>query len=75
MGNAKANRLYPNGTFFGKTHTEETKSIIGKKNSVKQSGKNNSQYGTIWIFSPTENRSMKIGKDEEIPNGWIKGRK
>lgn len=37
-----------------------------------QSGKGNSQYGTIWIHRGLENK--KIKKNETIPEGWGKGR-
>lgn len=36
---------YPNGTFFGKIHSPETKDKIGIKNSISQKGERNSQYG------------------------------
>lgn len=58
--------------FTGKTHTEETKKRIGEANS-KYIGEKNSQYGTMWITNEVE--SKKINKDEEIPEGWRKGRK
>lgn len=68
-------KKYVNGTFFGKSHTEETKNKISEKLSELQSGKSNSQYGTMWIFSLPEQRSMKINKNDPIPDGWEKGRK
>ena len=64
---------YPNGVWYGKTHTQESKDKIGKANSEKQRGSNNSQFGSIWITNGKENR--KIKKDENIPIGWNKGRK
>jgi hypothetical protein len=57
----------------GKKHKESSKKLIGKKNSIKQKGKNNSQYGTCWITNDVENK--KISKDDKIPNGWRLGRK
>lgn len=57
----------------GKTHTEEAKKKIGEANSKRQAGKNNSQFGTMWITNGTENK--KIKKTEDIPEGWRKGRK
>jgi hypothetical protein len=38
-----------------------------------QQGLKNSQYGSKWITDG--NRSVKIGKDDPIPEGWYKGRK
>lgn len=64
-------RIYPNGTkgMLGRTHNIETK----QKMSAAASSKNNSQYGSMWITDGTNNR--KIKKTEEIPSGWVKGRK
>lgn len=58
--------------FQGKTHREETKRMIGSANSAKQRGENNSQYGTVWITNGSDNK--KIKKNDDIPNGWYKGR-
>ena len=60
-------------TFTGKKHSEETKKKIGSKNSNYQLGKNNSQYGTIWITNGKENK--KYSKCYTIPAGWWVGRK
>ncbi len=59
--------------WWGRKHKEETKRKIGLINSKKQRGKNNSQFGTIWITNGKENK--KIKKEEVIPEGWYKGRK
>ena len=64
--------LYPQGTFLGKTHTEETKKKIGLKNAKHQKGKGNSMYGMMWITN--EQESTRINKGEPIPEGWRKGR-
>jgi hypothetical protein len=58
--------------FLGKKHTEETKKIIGLKSSVSQKGNKNSQYGTFWITNGVS--SKKIKSDQDIPEGWFKGR-
>ena len=42
--------------------------------SVIQTGKNNSQYGTMWISNIELKESKKIRKSDNIPEGWIKGR-
>jgi hypothetical protein len=56
-----------------KKHSEETKRLIGEKNSINQQGNNNSQYGTCWVTNEIENK--KIMKGDLIPNGWRLGRK
>lgn len=61
--------------FKDKHHTEETKRKIGEKNSKHQSGKNNSQYGTIWITNGTENKKIqKEELDKWVSLGYHKGR-
>lgn len=65
-------------SFEGKQHTDETKRKIGEANSTKQSGSGNSQYGTCWIHSLVEQRSIRIKRDEldeYLAAGWTKGRK
>ncbi len=63
----------PLGTFYGKKHSEQTKKIIGEKNSINQIGEKNSQYNTMWITNGEVNK--KICKNESIPKGWNRGRK
>lgn len=65
------------GTFLGKTHTDETKSIISEKAKVHQKGSRNSQYGTCWIKNLDSMESKKIDKNDLSiweSRGWIKGR-
>ena len=66
---------YPNGTFFGKVHSDETKKKIGAANAIHQRGDKNSQFGKMWITNPNLKESKRIYKDEPIPEGWVKGRK
>ena len=61
-----------NKNWLGKKHSESSKEKIGKTNSLLQTGKKNSQYGTMWITNGKENK--KIKKDEDLPNGWQRGR-
>ena len=42
--------------------------------SVLQAGENNSQHGSQWINNPTLQLSIRISKNENIPNGWQAGR-
>lgn len=66
---AKVQEMYPNGTFLGKKHSENT---INKFREIR-SGPGNSQYGTFWITNGVNNQKIKIGSD--IPKNWYKGRK
>lgn len=59
-------------TFLGKKHSDKTKKIIAMKNSEKQKGSKNSQYGTFWITDGKSN--MKVKNMQDIPVGWVKGR-
>lgn len=60
----------------GKKHRDETKKLIGEKNSIKQQGCNNSQYGTCWITKDGVNKKIKKEDiDSFIRDGWNKGRK
>lgn len=59
-------------TFAGLSHTKETKAKIGATNAIKQSGVNNSQYGTFWITDGKTNKKSR--SNEEIPHGWRRGR-
>lgn len=67
------NHPYNPNHWVGKKHSEASKKKIGEANSIHQKGSNNSQYGTMWITNGIE--SKKIKKEEEIPEGWYKGRK
>lgn len=61
-------------SFKDKKHSNETKNKIGKTNSLKQKGENNSQFGTMWINNGKEVK--KIRKEEFIKyKGWKLGRK
>lgn len=59
-------------SFKGRKHSEESKRMIGEKNKLHQTGKNNSQYGKQWITDGKINRS--VPKTEPIPHGFRKGR-
>ena len=62
---------YNTGHFKGKSHSEETKQKLSGPRPQSE-GKNNSQFGTMWITNRQENK--KIKKDDLIPEGWYKGR-
>lgn len=42
--------------------------------SKSQKGKNNSQYGKMWVCNVELKENKKINKLDPIPEGWIKGR-
>lgn len=73
LGLEKSKKKYPNGTFYGKKHSTETKQKISSVTSISQLGEKNSQYGTMWITNGVAN--SKIKKTDPIPLGWTKGRK
>lgn len=62
------------GGFANKIHSDESKKLIGIKNSIHQQGKGNSQFGTKWIHDPISKQNKKIKNDDEIPTGWVRGR-
>ena len=73
LASEAALKAYPNGVFFGKKHSNETILKMIESHSGKQSGSENSQYGTMWITNGLD--SKKIIKNDIIPDGWYKGRK
>lgn len=65
-------------TFLGKKHTEESKKKMSLSKKSKYSGKDNSQYGTCWVYNLKLKENKKIPKldlDIWIEKGYIKGRK
>jgi hypothetical protein len=53
-----------NLTFEGKSHTTESKEMIGKANSVSQAGDKNSQFGKLWIKHDLLMINKRINPDE-----------
>ena len=52
---------------------KEHAKIVSTNMKKAQSGKNNSQYGTMWICNIDLKINKKIPKDSDIPEGWVKG--
>ena len=70
----KSSNFDHGATFRGKKHSDETKKIIGKKNSINQKGEKNSQFGTCWITNGDKN--LKIKKEDiSLYPEWKQGRK
>jgi hypothetical protein len=57
--------------FYGRKHSDESKTKIGKSVRGKYTGKNNPNYGNHWITDGINNKLVKKGI---IPVGWRKGR-
>lgn len=60
-----------NNPMFGKKHTQ--KSCAKMSNSKR--GEKNNRYGSKWYYDPVTFESHSFLPNEEIPNGWIRGRK
>ena len=61
-----------NSRMFQYVREEHAKyaSILGKQ----RVGKKNGSFGTMWICNVDLQENKKISKDDEIPDGWVKGR-
>lgn len=61
--------------FKGKKHTEETKLKISNTKKGKNTGEDNSQYGTCWVSKDGKNiKIKKTDLHEWLNNGWVKGK-
>lgn len=63
-----------NNRYFNSRLYEYKRKDFSKLMSNTQSGKRNSQYGTMWIHNEVSKANRKIKKDEPIPDGWVIGR-
>ena len=58
-------------------HSDETR-LKFRQSSKHLAGEQNGMFGTCWIFSLAEKKSIVIKQeqlDEYLAKGWIKGRK
>ena len=63
--------------FKGKSHKEESKKMIGEKNSESQKGEKNSQFGKVWIKKEKMDIETKVSKEDlefYLSSGWERGR-
>lgn len=58
--------------FLGKKHTKESKKKMSETSCGMGSGKNNSQYGSMWVTNGVDNRKIKANSTP--PDGYTKGR-
>ena len=73
-GNIQLFKKYPNGTFFGRKHSQET--IEKFKGHTRQVGDKNSQFGTCWVYNEHGNKKIpKTDLDKYLNLGYLKGRK
>lgn len=61
--------------WVGKNHSDETKRKMSEASKITSAGERNSQYGTSWIHSVEQKISKKISKEDQLPYGWVEGRK
>ena len=83
MGGIRANELHGlsenfilagKSAFLGKHHTEETKRTLRNKAKLR-TGDKSSGFGSMWIMNSETSESKKIKKTDDIPDGWVKGRR
>ena len=60
-----------NSRMYDWARKEFKKHVIGHQH---QTGKKNSQYGTMWISNIEMRQNKKILKEDPIPSGWVRGR-
>lgn len=56
----------------GRNHSDETRKKMAASHREKHDGSKNSQFGTMWVTDG--NRSLKIARNDPIPDGFEKGR-
>jgi len=56
-------------------YTEEQQAERRKKISEFQRGSGNSQYGKYWISNPLTKEVKRINASNDIPHGWVRGKK
>lgn len=67
-----------NAAFYGRKHTKETKIQMSNSHKGLISGKNNPNYGKVWIYNLDLKISKSVKKEDlnlYLDQGWLKGRK
>ena len=65
---------HQNNRYITSRKYEKLKVSFSERMSTLQSGKNNSQHGTMWIYNKELQQCKKVPKDSELESGWYKGR-
>lgn len=68
--NSSTHRRYFNSRLY-----EALRVNFSKVMNELQSGNNNSQFGSFWIFNPYLKINKKIYNGDNVPDGWFVGRK
>lgn len=64
------------GTFKGKTHSEKTKQLMSDIRRGNNTGAQNSQFGTCWVYNDTGNKKIpKVELESYLNMGFTKGRR
>jgi hypothetical protein len=56
-------------------HTEEESNCRLSRLKESSKGSNNSQFGRYWISNIETKEVRRISSDDEIPQGWVRGKK
>lgn len=66
---SKSQQRYYNSRLY-----EASRKKFSEAMSILTSGEKNSHYGKVWIYNENTNESVRISKEDKIPEGWRKGR-
>lgn len=66
-------KSYNQDRYFNSRLYENYREFFSEVQSFCQSGEKNSQFGTMWIVNIQLRKNKKIKKEDQIPEGWIKG--
>lgn len=56
-------------------HAVQLSEAYKEKQRAAKLGNRNPNFGTRWIHNPTMKKSTRIMKTEELPEGWLEGRR
>jgi len=65
---------HQNNRYITSRKYEKLKVSFSERMSLLQSGKNNSQHGTIWASNKKLKKCKKISNISDLKDGWVKGR-